>query len=435
MLYQTCCRGVENEMAFVSDLGDTQRCCARFLSSDVAQKIQAEIPAKKLQRAEAIEHLISHIKNLLSEEGIATCVPRVLQTVVRELHLAMGGEIHNLSCLPFVIAQIAFKLGQDETMSETAVNGAKAEALAPAVEEKRPKLVVASMFFGQRYYQELAAVRDNHERYCRKHDYLYALADWKLDGKDARTKARFLLRLFDEGALEVFWMDADSLFVNHQTSLAGFQKLNKDLVFSGDENFAFNSGHLFMRNSAWSRQLLEGVVGASFYADPKDAPNAARFDDWSEVGRVQGPQGQFACTTDLRGDQCALILVLGGALEESPEHWPVIFSSFQRPAVTLRQASSAQAVLHGDAKERVKIMPQRAMNAYLPMGLNRYMDLLAAVRPSDLLFHLVGVNDLDVLIPNLQLLARLIQADLFVPYRGGYVRNGSLLFAVGSVAA
>uniref|UniRef100_A0A7S4VWH8 Nucleotide-diphospho-sugar transferase domain-containing protein n=1 Tax=Alexandrium monilatum TaxID=311494 RepID=A0A7S4VWH8_9DINO len=237
---------------------------------------------------------------------------------------------------------------------------------------------------------------------------------------DARTKARFILRLLQrEGVSHVFWMDADSLFVNFDLRLEALLASGKDLIFSGDQNFVVNTGHALFRDSSWSRGLLESIVQGAFYddVDGGSGRGLAPFSDWDAayIPR-EDAGGRFACVSSFRGDQCGLALVLGGAVAENPQRWPVIFRAMQRPTLTQAEAAAAHAELPREVAEHVEILPQRAMNSYLPPALNRREDVQAACRPEDLLLHIVGVRDLVTLATFLYTFARAIRVGRFRPY-------------------
>ena len=55
----------------------------------------------------------------------------------------------------------------------------------------------------------------------------------------------------------VFWMDMDSVFFDLTHSLEDLQRLRKDFVFTGDQFDVFNGGHLFLRQSDFSFELLD----------------------------------------------------------------------------------------------------------------------------------------------------------------------------------
>lgn len=55
----------------------------------------------------------------------------------------------------------------------------------------------------------------------------------------------------------VFWMDMDSVFFDLSESLEDLKRFRKNFVFTGDRFDVFNGGHLFLRRSDFSFELLE----------------------------------------------------------------------------------------------------------------------------------------------------------------------------------
>jgi len=137
----------------------------------------------------------------------------------------------------------------------------------------------------------------------------------------------------------VFWMDADSIFMNMDTPLDDFIVPGKDLVFSCDTNcwVFLNNGHMMIRNTPWSKSTLE---------------------EWWNTYPPPGPESWY--------DQSALYFILSGKREEC------------RDSVESRICSAMmgpQESFHCDA------LDQKAMNAYVQ-----------DYRPGDFILHFAGIN-------------------------------------------
>jgi len=108
--------------------------------------------------------------------------------------------------------------------------------------------------------------RRNFLKYAKRFGYklfFHTRADYKasLDGRRVPTlhKPLAVLDAFSVPGVEyVFWMDADSLFMNLETSLDDLRpSVGKEMVVVGDKNCFMNAGHFAIRNSAWSRSFLQ----------------------------------------------------------------------------------------------------------------------------------------------------------------------------------
>jgi hypothetical protein len=64
----------------------------------------------------------------------------------------------------------------------------------------------------------------------------------------------------------VFWSDADSLITNPEIRLEGFLHDDADLIIGEDSN-GINSGQWFLRNCAWSVELLQRVWDSTEWID------------------------------------------------------------------------------------------------------------------------------------------------------------------------
>ena len=106
---------------------------------------------------------------------------------------------------------------------------------------------------------------ENHNAYCTRWGYRYlALSEAMLRRRNAAMDARllkvpFLRELLSQPAAKlVFWCDYDSVFTNLEVPLHTLAP-EKDLGFAGAACGLLNSGHFYVRPSAWTMQLLSVV--------------------------------------------------------------------------------------------------------------------------------------------------------------------------------
>ena len=86
----------------------------------------------------------------------------------------------------------------------------------------------------------------------------------RIDG-GARTaqwdKIRLVVSLLERGYRLVFWTDSDSLFTRCGQSIEAAVGLatqpHADFFFTGDHNYALNSGQFLVRNTPWASAFLE----------------------------------------------------------------------------------------------------------------------------------------------------------------------------------
>lgn len=99
----------------------------------------------------------------------------------------------------------------------------------------------------------------NHAAYARARGYLYkpSVARQEDVHRDIRWHKLSLLRSLLKSHEWVFWTDCDSLFMDFCVGLERWTTYQTaDLVFSGDKNYAINTGQLLLRSSAWTQDLL-----------------------------------------------------------------------------------------------------------------------------------------------------------------------------------
>lgn len=106
----------------------------------------------------------------------------------------------------------------------------------------------------------------NFRTYCDRHGYTLRFYDHAgvTSNYSERGFAWTKLKLVHDALKEfnfVFWMDADSLFMNMNQTLTSLQpRGSQQIAMSGDEHCQnINSGHFMMKSGIWSNQFLDDL--------------------------------------------------------------------------------------------------------------------------------------------------------------------------------
>ena len=218
------------------------------------------------------------------------------------------------------------------------------------------KVVVASVCVGKYSVPEWNVIHENHRAYALKHGYQHAVpttieAIQKLPTLNGASKTllarkdRMYLRLaLLQGLLEksgvgwIFYSDCDAVYANMDVSLAHFFHPTKDLVLCGDVGAkrrgaaSINSGHLLVRNTAWTRRMISDIhaMRAVMYT---------RANAWNSMrkGWVENTHRAFM------HDQSLIDAWLGGANIIDPSTWSAAASNnsgdFRQPAQVVVETS------------------------------------------------------------------------------------------------
>ena len=114
--------------------------------------------------------------------------------------------------------------------------------------------------------QYMNMTMSNHAAYARAHGYDYMPLTRRLDDhRDVRyDKLLWIMELLKKYSW-VFFTDCDSMFVDFCVDAGHWPKgvensgKSADLIFTGDENWAINSGQMFVRNTSWATDLLHNA--------------------------------------------------------------------------------------------------------------------------------------------------------------------------------
>jgi len=205
----------------------------------------------------------------------------------------------------------------------------------------------------------------NHQRYATKHRYPYRSVvantpkdlDRYLHGRNGGWgKISLIQEIFNEANPPeyVFWMDADSLFINDSISLEDLTIPSKDFVISGDMG-GINTGHFLMKNTEWSRELLR---------------SAWKF--------CPPPAFQF--------EQAGIMAILGGADAENQHTWVTSMEKCRGRCVSSKEANSMMQSLPTDSQEHLTFLPQCMLNENNPRSLSK----------NTFIWHMAGGSPLAV---------------------------------------
>ena len=112
----------------------------------------------------------------------------------------------------------------------------------------------------------------NHLYYCNKHGYSYKpyLFDKPTTRQFSWAKIIIGIELLKSNKWDaIFWMDADSWFLNCEISLDKWLQEPEEIQFTGDINDVFNGGHFLLKNTNKSIEWLEACWKVCETNDPK----------------------------------------------------------------------------------------------------------------------------------------------------------------------
>ena len=227
-------------------------------------------------------------------------------------------------------------------------------------------ICVTTILIGNLSYKPTA--KKNHQKYCDKHGYKYVCLEEKLnDFHPMWMKPDLLIKCLEDGYDYVFWMDGDSFFLNMDIKLEKFVDMNVDFVATGDQNDIVNAGHLFFKNSEWSKKFLNDW---SKFRTPMDHRTCEQFK--LITTHITYYKGQVSLL-----DQSPINILLGGGDQDKMSEWFIVFNKvnfwegnpFRLYDVSYspllkENLERTNSILSDDMKKHVHIVEQRAMNSY-----------------------------------------------------------------------
>lgn len=244
------------------------------------------------------------------------------------------------------------------------------------VKATTPRICVFSTFYGIPAFTA-DSIR-NHLSYCNLHGYSYK--PYLFDKPTARqfswAKVLLAIQLLESGQWDaLFWMDADSWFLNQAICLHDWLTELEPIQFTGDDNDIFNGGHFLLRYSPASIQWLKACWQICETTDSRFV--TTHKDEWHLY------------------DQPGILAILGGAQPEQPSSWADAFNAVNGyPGNSLRvhknfqdvyapttasRCAAARSLICDKWRPHCLIRPQSAMNSY-PW----------TVKDGDFIVHFVG---------------------------------------------
>lgn len=233
----------------------------------------------------------------------------------------------------------------------------------------------------------LKHVVKNHRNYAKKHGYDYVFrSDYSMPASSASSedpfyvgcwsKPSFILDLLDSGYEYVFWIDADSIFTNFSVDLKDLIKMKKDFIFTGDRFDVCNSGHLFFKNTPFSKQFLTRWDESRFlkFSDIEKSKiefwvteDNYSFGDQTNLNALLNKN--FLGVTDFI-DAFNIINGYPGNKSRAHSNWQEIYN----PADSKNIPNIERDLIRPEIRDCIGIVPQRRLNSYpnISAGRGRY---------------------------------------------------------------
>jgi hypothetical protein len=220
----------------------------------------------------------------------------------------------------------------------------------------------------------LESIVQNHKTFADRHKYGYEfLTGADLTGFEPLQLGTSLgyswlkveaVRLALRSSDYVFWIDADSAFVDHHQSLRDVLPMRASLTFTGDSNDLCNAGHLLFRNSRFTWDFL---------------------DRWERLRYIPFPalQTTLQSKQGFVSDQTALNYLLAGGESDKDyveKYGVTVFNSVNgfpgnpgrrhkrfsktHAPITAFQVARARALISPRLRQHTKLVVQNRLNAY-----------------------------------------------------------------------
>jgi hypothetical protein len=221
----------------------------------------------------------------------------------------------------------------------------------------------------------LNKVIQNHKLYAEKHNYNYDFISKRELTRFSRNdfthyswaKVELAKEKLKSNAF-VFWIDADSIFVDFDRDLSDLIDAKKDLVFTGDSYDVFNTGHFLIRNSKWSHKFLDEWLEMRNAKFPKI--NSSHQDKQGYL--VDQPAANILlrrgmqCNTPLNSSQFNWMNGYPGNKERKIKFFHLLVSPIRKPNLFF-----TQLLVHKSIRKNIRITLQDRLNGY-PFRLPGY---------------------------------------------------------------
>ncbi|KAJ5075550.1 alpha-16-mannosyltransferase mnn11-related [Anaeramoeba ignava] len=207
---------------------------------------------------------------------------------------------------------------------------------------------------------------ENFKKYCSLHNYsLHIQTDRKAPERAPHWEKIIAMKeaMMSNNFDYIFWMDADSLFMNMSKKLDDLILDNNfpDMIMTGDMCSCINSGHLLVRNSWWSYKFFDDFWNS--YPVPK--PN------WA--------------------DQTAMYLLLFGKTPEEIQKMPKMEEELCHETIfNEERMKNCSEAFDEKYRDHIVLVPQRAINSYVPTSA--WFREEEVYQPGDFIIHFTAVE-------------------------------------------
>ena len=150
-----------------------------------------------------------------------------------------------------------------------------------------------------------------------------------LDRPTPWHRIKFIPKLFADGFDFVIWMDADAVITRFDVDIRSIIKPDKDLYmvqheYNGRNDPVPNTGFLLIRNTAWSKKLLEAIWEKKEYINHKWWENAALMDIFGYknlLGGVRDLKHEMLAKVEFLSTEWNYLPMYGGVAEPIVTHF------------------------------------------------------------------------------------------------------------------
>jgi hypothetical protein len=155
----------------------------------------------------------------------------------------------------------------------------------------------------------------------------------------------------------VFYSDCDTVFTNFPVPIESFMHPTKSFILSGDghvggPDFSINSGHLLLKNTAFSRALLTNVTKMRSLYLADRATWETVVNGWKSISGI-----------DFMHDQSLFDALLGGADPNDPTSWSRSAKNNVGQYATIADCRVSMARLSPWMQRHVELLPSYVFNS------------------------------------------------------------------------
>ena len=224
------------------------------------------------------------------------------------------------------------------------------------------KIAIFSTFYGIPDFTKISML--NHYHYSLKHKYDY-LPDFLVKPTERQfswAKIFLAIQLLESNCYDaIFWMDADSLFLNSDITIESFLNYAPEPIqFTGDYNDIFNGGHIILRNDPkaieWLKDCWKVCYTNTSNFNTTHKNDTHLFDQPGILSVLGG------CDPDDQSTWLTGFNAVNG-FQENPSRKILNFQQSYAP-ITMELCKNSESLICNKWKKYCKIWPQHSMNSY-----------------------------------------------------------------------